>query len=109
MHKQGEVMSKDVKTVEKPSTNNKIEEGEILKESGKTDEEIMETIKIVQAQRNQHTENANKAKQVFEKEMNMVTKAQGFVEVALQMLPKEKVEELIKEQKECGYLDDLPF
>ena len=93
-------MSKDTKTVEKPSTNNKIEEGEILKESGKTDEEIMETIKIVQAQRSQHMENANKAKQTFEKEMNMVTKAQGFVEVALQMLPKEKVEELIKEEQE---------
>ena len=95
-------MSKDVKTVEKPSTNHKAEDTEALKVSGKTDEEIMETIKIVQAQRSQHMENANKAKQTFEKEMNMVTKAQGFVEVALQMLPKEKVEELIKEEQESN-------
>ena len=93
-------MSKDVKTVEKPSTNHKAEDTEVLKASGKTDEEIMETIRTVQAQKNQHMENANKAKQAFEREMNMVTKAQGFIEVALQMLPREKHETIFKEKEE---------
>ena len=93
-------MSKDTKVLEKPSTNHKAEDAEVLEVSGKTDEEIMETIKIVQVQKNQHMDNANKAKAAFDREMNLVTKAQGFIEVALQMLPKEKVEKMIKEEQE---------
>ena len=92
--------AKDTKTLEKPSSNNDVVKDDALKVSGKTDEEIMDTIKLVQTQKNQHLDNANKAKQVFEREMNLVTKAQGFIEIALQMLPKEKDEELIKVEQE---------
>mgnify|MGYP003139333686 CR=1 FL=1 len=92
--------AKDTKTLEKPSSNNDVVKDDALKVSGKTDEEIMDTIKLVQTQKNQHLDNANKAKQVFEREMNLVTKAQGFIEIALKMLPKEKVEELIKVEQE---------
>jgi len=94
--------NKDTKVLEKPSNNDKLEDKDVLKGSGKTDEEIIDTIKTVQTQKNQYIENANKAKQVFEREMNLATKATGFIEVALQMLPQEKVDKLIKEEQESN-------
>ena len=94
--------NKDTKVLEKPSNNDKIEDKDVLKGSGKTDEEIIDTIKTVQAQKNQYIENANKAKQVFEREMNLATKATGFIEVALQMLPQEKVDKLLKQEQESN-------
>ena len=90
--------NKDTKVLEKLSNNDKLEDKDVLKGSGKTDEEIIDIIKTVQVQRSQHSENANKAKQIFEREMNLVTKATGFIEIALQMIPKEEVDKMIAEE-----------
>ena len=85
-------MSKKTEVVE-TKTN------EVLARDGKTDEEIIDTIRIVDAQKRQHQDNANKAKVVFEREMNLVTRAQGFIEVAFQWLPREKHETVFKEEE----------
>ena len=90
------------------SKNKNPQEVEVVNPQGKTVEELKQIAQTLQAQKNQHQEKANKAQVVANQEMTMVTKAQGALEVVLQMIPKEEVDKMIaqetKENKENGEL-----
>ena len=58
---------------------------------GKTVEELKEVAQTLQAQLNEHQRQANH-------HTTMATKAQGALEVMLQMIPKEEVEEMVAEE-----------
>ena len=58
---------------------------------GKSVEELKEIAQTLQPQLNEHQRQANH-------HTTMATKAQGALEVMLQMIPKEEVEEMIKEE-----------
>lgn len=58
---------------------------------GKTVEELKQVAQTLQLQLNQHQEKANH-------HQTMATKAQGALEVVLQMIPKEEVEKMIAEE-----------
>ena len=66
---------------------------------GKSVEELKEIAQTLQTQLNEHRKQANH-------HQTMATKAQGALEVMLQLIPKEEVEEMIaeeaKENKENG-------
>jgi len=66
---------------------------------GKSVEELKEIAQTLQTQLNEHRKQANH-------HQTMATKAQGALEVILQLIPKEEVEEMIaeevKENKENG-------
>ena len=68
----------------------------IANPQGKTVEELKEIAKTLQTQLNEHQRLATH-------HQTMATKAQGALEVTLQMIPKEEVEEMIdQENKENG-------
>ena len=67
---------------------------------GKTVEELVQIAQTLQLQKNQHQEKANQAQAVANQELQMVTKAQGGLEVVLQMIPKERVEQMIAEDRQ---------
>ena len=68
----------------------------IANPQGKTVEELKEIAKTLQTQLNEHQRLATH-------HQTMATKAQGALEVTLQMIPKEEVEEMIvEENKENG-------
>ena len=58
---------------------------------GKSVEELKEIAQILQTQLNEHQRQANY-------HTTMATKAQGALEVILQLIPKEEVEEMIDEE-----------
>ena len=58
---------------------------------GKSVEELKEIAQTLQAQLNEHRKQANH-------HQTMATKAQGALEVILQLIPKEEVEEMIEEE-----------
>ena len=58
---------------------------------GKSVEELKEIAQTLQTQLNEHQRQANH-------HQTMATKAQGALEVILQLIPKEKVEEMIAEE-----------
>ena len=58
---------------------------------GKSVEELKEIAQTLQAQLNEHQKQANH-------HQVMATKAQGALEVLLQLIPKEEVEEMIAEE-----------
>ena len=58
---------------------------------GKTVEELKEIAQVLQTQLQEHQKQANH-------HQTMATKAQGALEVTLQMIPKEEVEEMIAEE-----------
>ena len=58
---------------------------------GKSVEELKEIAQTLQAQLNEHQKQANY-------HTTMATKAQGALEVMVQMIPKEEVEEMIDEE-----------
>ena len=60
---------------------------------GKSVEELKEIAQTLQTQLNEHQRQANH-------HQTMATKAQGALEVILQMIPKEEVEEMIEEEKD---------
>ena len=60
---------------------------------GKTVEELKQIAQTLQVQKNQHQEKANH-------HQTMAVKAQGALEVTLQMIPKEEVEKMIAEEKD---------
>ena len=63
---------------------------------GKTVEELKEVAQTLQTQLNEHQRQANH-------HQTMATKAQGALEVILQLIPKQEVEEMIeKEAKDNG-------
>ena len=59
---------------------------------GKSVEELKEIAQILQTQLNEHQRQANY-------HTTMGTKAQGALEVVLQMIPKEEVEEMIAKEE----------
>jgi gamma-glutamylcysteine synthetase len=68
---------------------------------GKTVEELKEVVQTLQAQLQEHQKQANY-------HQTMATKAQGAIEVVLQLIPKKEVEEMIdqeaKQNKDNGEL-----
>jgi len=60
---------------------------------GKSVEELKEIAQTLQTQFNEHQRQANH-------HQTMATKAQGALEVMLQLIPKQEVEEMIEEAKE---------
>ena len=60
---------------------------------GKSVEELKEIAQNLQTQLNEHQKQANH-------HQTMATKAQGALEVILQLIPKEEVEEMIAEEKD---------
>ena len=74
----------------------KTKEPTLANPKGKTVEELKEIVKTLQTQLNEHQRLATH-------HQTMATKAQGALEVTLQMIPKEEVEEMIvEENKENG-------
>ena len=59
---------------------------------GKSVEELKEIAQTLQTQLNEHQRQANH-------HQTMATKAQGALEVMLQLIPKEEVEEMIAEEE----------
>jgi len=59
---------------------------------GKSVEELKEIAQTLQTQLNEHQRQANH-------HQTMATKAQGALEVLLQLIPKEEVEEMIAEEE----------
>ena len=74
----------------------KTKEQTLANPKGKTVEELKEIAKTLQTQLNEHQRLATH-------HQTMATKAQGALEVTLQMIPKDEVEEMITEEnKENG-------
>ena len=73
------------------SKNNKTEETTIANPKGKTVEELREIVQTLQAQHQEHQKQANH-------HQVMATKAQGAIEVVLQLIPKEEVEKMIAQE-----------
>ena len=65
---------------------------------GKTVEELKEIAQTLQTQLNEHHRQANH-------HQTMATKAQGALEVMLQLIPKQEVEEMIEEEKANGEVE----
>ena len=62
---------------------------------GKSVEELKEIAQTLQTQLNEHQRQANH-------HQTMATKAQGALEVILQLIPKEEVEEMIAKEEEVN-------
>ena len=72
-------------------SKNKTKEATIANSEGKTVEELKEVAQTLQTQLQEHQKQANH-------HQTMATKAQGALEVTLQMIPKEEVEEMISQE-----------
>ena len=68
------------------------EDKQLANPKGKTVEELREIVQNLQAQFSEHQRLATS-------HQTMATKAQGALEVMLQMIPKEQVEEMIEQEK----------
>ena len=66
---------------------------------GKSVEELKEIAQTLQTQLNEHQRQATH-------HQTMATKAQGALEVILQLIPKEAVEEMIEEEKSNGEVEE---
>ena len=64
----------------------------VTETQGKSVEELKEIAQTLQAQLNEHQRQANH-------HTTMATKAQGALEVLLQLIPKEEVEEMIAKEE----------
>ena len=69
-------------------SKNKTKEETLASPKGKTVEELKEIAQTLQTQRQEHQKQANH-------HQTMMVKAQGALEVVLQLIPKEEVEEMI--------------
>jgi len=67
----------------------------VTETQGKTVEELKQIAQTLQTQLNEHQRQANH-------HQTMATKAQGALEVMLQLIPKQEVEEMIEEEKANG-------
>jgi len=65
---------------------------------GKTVEEMKEIVQTLQTQLQEHQSLATHHQTKVNHHQTMATKAQGALEVMLQMIPKEEVEEMIVEE-----------
>ena len=71
---------------------------EVVEAQGKTVEELKEIAQTLQAQLAEHQKQANH-------HQTMAVKAQGALEVMLQLIPKQEVEEMIEEEKANGEVE----
>ena len=71
--------------------NQAAEEMPLANPQGKTVEELKQIAQTLQTQLQEHQKQANH-------HQTMATKAQGALEVILQLIPKEKVEEMIAQE-----------
>ena len=77
-----------------------VEERPLANPKGKTVEEMKEIAQTLQTQLQEHQKQANH-------HQTMAMKAQGALEVILQLIPKQEVEEMIaKEEKNNGELSE---
>ena len=72
-------------------SKNKTKEETLANPKGKTVEELKEIVQTLQTQYNEH-------QKLSSHHGTSATKAQGALEVMLQMIPKEEVEEMIQEE-----------
>ena len=72
-------------------SKNKTKEETLASPKGKTVEELKEIAQTLQTQLQEHQKQANH-------HQTMVVKAQGAMEVILQLIPKQEVEEMIAEE-----------
>ena len=72
-------------------SKNKTKEETLASPKGKTVEELKEIAQTLQTQRQEHQKQANH-------HQTMMVKAQGALEVVLQLIPKEEVEEMIAQE-----------
>jgi len=78
----------------KATTKEVTQESPLANPQGKTVEELKEVAQTLQAQLQEHQRLSNQ-------HQTMATKAQGGLEVILQLIPKQEVEEMIaKEEKD---------
>ena len=75
--------------------NNPKEAETIAKPQGRTVEELKEVAQTLQTQLQEHQRQANH-------HQTMATKAQGALEVVLQMIPKEEVEKMIAQENQAN-------
>jgi Ni,Fe-hydrogenase III component G len=78
--------------------NGKVEEAAVNPQ-GKTVEELKEIAQTLQAQLTEHQKQSNH-------HQTMAVKAQGALEVMLQLIPKEEVEEMIAQEKKVNNKDN---
>ena len=71
----------------------------VVEAQGKSVEELKEIAQTLQTQFNEHQRQANHHR-------TMATKAQGALEVILQLIPKQEVEEIIEEEKTNGEIEE---
>ena len=76
-------------------SKNKTKEPTLANPKGKTVEELKEIAQTLQAQLAEHQKQANH-------HQTMAVKAQGALEVMLQLIPKQEVEEMIAEENANG-------
>ena len=81
------------------SKNNKTTETVVANPEGKTVEELKEVAQTLQAQLQEHQKQANH-------HQTMALKAQGALEIMLQLIPKQEVEEMIAKEKEVSNKDN---
>ena len=81
------------------SKNNKTAETVVANPDGKTVEELKEVAQALQTQLAEHQKQANH-------HQTMAMKAQGALEVMLQLIPKQEVEEMIAKEKEVSNKDN---
>ena len=74
-------------------SKNKTKEETLASPKGKTVEELKEIAQTLQTQRQEHQKQANH-------HQTMMVKAQGALEVVIQLIPKEEVEEMIAQENE---------
>jgi len=73
---------------------------------GKTVEELKEIAKVLQVQHNDANNKASEYQSLRDVQISRRTKAQGALEVILQMIPKEEIERMLKEEQEREVLND---
>ena len=71
------------------------ENTQVAENQGKTVDELKEIAQTLQTQRQQHQKQANH-------HQTMATKAQGALEVMLQLIPKQEVEEMIVQEAKAN-------
>ena len=72
-------------------SKSKTKEQTLANPKGKTVEELKEIVQVLQTQLQEHQKQASY-------HQTMATKAQGALEVTLQMIPKEEVEEMVAQE-----------
>ena len=72
-----------------------VEETVVANPQGKTVEELKEIAQTLQAQLQEHQKQANH-------HQTMAVKAQGALEVMLQLIPKQEVDEMIAEEEKAN-------